>query len=373
MWSVKAFGNKKVAKNYNISLVLFFTIIILFSSTCIFGQVNPNYHYVEGYYKKDGTHVPGHYKTNPNYTNRDNYTTKPNINPWTNKPGYIEPDQNFLNIYEENGISNKLAGLFESAYELHREKKYQESLDLCNEIVLEQEESYTYLELIGWNFIGLGNYQSALNAFKTKTLIDGNTPQNLSLLYITYKLNNYENDAMQILQGASVNYNLNKEFQENLREQIRRVHINYILKNPSFLNLILNDKDIYIGSHWLSVFGNCMNCKVENVTKRTLDIGNELNTMRVHFDEEWGSIIMGLEFLYPKSEFTLLKNILMNLGYKHIGDTTLDTFVRESKNLTGTVPASIYRKSEHQGIILFAVDLDGNEYSKYFKVLIRKG
>lgn len=59
-----------------------------------YGQVNPNYHYVNGYYRSNGTYVKGHYRTNPNSTNRDNYSTKPNVNPWTGKKGYIEPDNN---------------------------------------------------------------------------------------------------------------------------------------------------------------------------------------------------------------------------------------------------------------------------------------
>ena len=64
-----------------------------------YGQVNPNHHYVNGYYRSDGTYVQGHYRTNPNSTNRDNYTTKPNVNPWTGKKGYIEPDNNYVPTY----------------------------------------------------------------------------------------------------------------------------------------------------------------------------------------------------------------------------------------------------------------------------------
>lgn len=62
----------------------------------LLAQVNPNNHYVNGYYRSDGTYVKGHYRTNRNHTNRDNYTTKPNVNPYTGKKGYIEPDNNYL-------------------------------------------------------------------------------------------------------------------------------------------------------------------------------------------------------------------------------------------------------------------------------------
>ena len=50
-------------------------------------QVNPDNHYVNGYYKTDGTYVEGHYRTDPNNTVYDNYSTYPNINPYTGQQG----------------------------------------------------------------------------------------------------------------------------------------------------------------------------------------------------------------------------------------------------------------------------------------------
>lgn len=46
---------------------------------------------VRGYTKKDGTYVPPHNRTNPNNTQRDNWTSKPNQNPYTGKDGTKEP------------------------------------------------------------------------------------------------------------------------------------------------------------------------------------------------------------------------------------------------------------------------------------------
>lgn len=43
--------------------------------------------YVEGYTRDDGTYVPGHFKTEPNDTLNDNYSTKGNVNPYTGEPG----------------------------------------------------------------------------------------------------------------------------------------------------------------------------------------------------------------------------------------------------------------------------------------------
>ena len=79
-------------------------IFLLFSLT-IFSQVNPNYHKVKGYTRKDGTYVKPHYRTNRNNTNRDNYTTKPNINPHTGKRGYINPDSKSTYTYPSSTSS----------------------------------------------------------------------------------------------------------------------------------------------------------------------------------------------------------------------------------------------------------------------------
>lgn len=71
------------------------TIAVAMLSLISFAQVNSDYTYVNGYYKSNGTYVEGHYRTKPNNTNRDNYATKPNVNPWTGKQGTVKPDNNY--------------------------------------------------------------------------------------------------------------------------------------------------------------------------------------------------------------------------------------------------------------------------------------
>jgi hypothetical protein len=44
---------------------------------------NPNNHYVAPHTNSDGSYVDGHYRTNPNSTQRDNYGTLGNYNPNT--------------------------------------------------------------------------------------------------------------------------------------------------------------------------------------------------------------------------------------------------------------------------------------------------
>ncbi|AXW40048.1 hypothetical protein HFK86_26015 [Ralstonia pseudosolanacearum] len=48
-------------------------------------------HYTNGYTRRDGTHVDGHFQTNPNSTQRDNWSAKGNVNPHTGKEGTKEP------------------------------------------------------------------------------------------------------------------------------------------------------------------------------------------------------------------------------------------------------------------------------------------
>ena len=48
---------------------------------------NPSSHHVSPYTTSKGTSVPGHFKTNSNTTQRDNYGTRGNVNPYTGAVG----------------------------------------------------------------------------------------------------------------------------------------------------------------------------------------------------------------------------------------------------------------------------------------------
>ena len=50
-------------------------------------------HSVKGHVHKDGTYVQPHRATNPNHTQRDNWSSKPNSNPYTGKPGTKEAEK----------------------------------------------------------------------------------------------------------------------------------------------------------------------------------------------------------------------------------------------------------------------------------------
>lgn len=92
--------------------VLLKTLAGLLMAAPVCAQVNPNNHWVDAYTTQDGVYVPGHYATDPNYTNRDNYSTYPNVNPWTGQQGTIAPDNNFPNQPQQPGsvMSSRASG-----------------------------------------------------------------------------------------------------------------------------------------------------------------------------------------------------------------------------------------------------------------------
>jgi hypothetical protein len=48
--------------------------------------------YVKGYYRKNGTYVQSHYRSDRNHTNHDNYSAVGNTNPFTGSVGRVPRD-----------------------------------------------------------------------------------------------------------------------------------------------------------------------------------------------------------------------------------------------------------------------------------------
>jgi hypothetical protein len=83
-----------------LSLICLFILGFVTIGTC---QINNNHVWVNGYYKLDGTYIPGHFRTAPNSTNLDNFSTVGNINPYTYQPGWIPRDRTSIitNVYPQ--------------------------------------------------------------------------------------------------------------------------------------------------------------------------------------------------------------------------------------------------------------------------------
>jgi uncharacterized protein YgiM (DUF1202 family) len=95
----------------------FITLILVFliSVIGVFGQTNSNHVKVKGYYRKDGTYVQPHYRTAPNSTNRDNFSTKGNVNPYTGEAGYVTPDsKSYSYPSERNSTTNSSSNNYNS-------------------------------------------------------------------------------------------------------------------------------------------------------------------------------------------------------------------------------------------------------------------
>ena len=64
----------------------FLFIVFLFAAANSFAQSSV---YVQGYTKSNGTYVQGHYRTTPDYTINNNWSTVGNVNPHTGKAGTV--------------------------------------------------------------------------------------------------------------------------------------------------------------------------------------------------------------------------------------------------------------------------------------------
>jgi hypothetical protein len=47
--------------------------------------------HVDGYMRKDGTYVPPHYRTVPDNSRTNNFSSQGNINPYTGREGTVNP------------------------------------------------------------------------------------------------------------------------------------------------------------------------------------------------------------------------------------------------------------------------------------------
>ena len=73
----------------NIIKKILTTILLLIITSLSFFSVADAYSSVRGYYKPStGRYIMPHYRTSPNRTKWDNWSTKGNYNPYTGKKGY---------------------------------------------------------------------------------------------------------------------------------------------------------------------------------------------------------------------------------------------------------------------------------------------
>jgi hypothetical protein len=66
--------------------IAIYSLLTLAFSASAFAQV-----YVQGHTRADGTYVAPHYRSAPDSTKLNNYSTQGNVNPWTGKEGTVNP------------------------------------------------------------------------------------------------------------------------------------------------------------------------------------------------------------------------------------------------------------------------------------------
>jgi hypothetical protein len=70
---------------------------------------NPNSHGVQGHITNSGTYVQPHQQTNPNSTQRDNYSATGNVNPYTGAVGTRTPRNRVGGFYGDNADPHLVA------------------------------------------------------------------------------------------------------------------------------------------------------------------------------------------------------------------------------------------------------------------------
>ena len=80
----------------------FLFIVFLFAAANSFAQTST---YVSGYTKSNGTYVQGHYRTAPDATITNNWSTVGNVNPYTGKPGTVSYSSSY-STYSSPSYSN---------------------------------------------------------------------------------------------------------------------------------------------------------------------------------------------------------------------------------------------------------------------------
>lgn len=79
-------------------------IALLLSFICVSAFAKDTY--VRGYARKNGTYVPAHHRTSTDSSKLNNYSTRGNTNPYTGKPGTVDPYSTSRSRYDSNNSNS---------------------------------------------------------------------------------------------------------------------------------------------------------------------------------------------------------------------------------------------------------------------------
>ena len=74
---------------------------LLILTLCLLLPAAAQAQYVQGYQRQNGTYVQGYYRSAPDNTTYNNYSTRGNVNPYTGQPGTVNP----VNTYQNRGYN----------------------------------------------------------------------------------------------------------------------------------------------------------------------------------------------------------------------------------------------------------------------------
>jgi len=87
--------------------------VVIFAPTIAAAQTH-----VDGHFRRDGTYVPPHYRTNPDGNALNNWSTRGNVNPYTGERGTVDPYRPSSPSYGSgsSGYGNSLYGTKRRGY-----------------------------------------------------------------------------------------------------------------------------------------------------------------------------------------------------------------------------------------------------------------
>lgn len=95
-------------------------LVTLLSLTCL-SSVALADTYVRGYYRNDGTYVAPHYRSSPNHTKSDNWSTRGNVNPYTGEAG----TRTYDNYNNSRGYGSSYGNSYGNTYGNQRSPQYE--------------------------------------------------------------------------------------------------------------------------------------------------------------------------------------------------------------------------------------------------------
>ncbi|WP_017258478.1 hypothetical protein [Pedobacter arcticus] len=351
--------------------IIYLIILLIVCFDCV-GQVNPNYHYVKGHIRADGIYVRGYYKTNNNQTNRDNYSTKPNINPWTGEAGYIEPDVYYSESYSSTNKSEYLSEDFNKAIELNDNKNYVESIKICKEVIKKYNKAIFTTELLGWNYLAINEKKLALEAFKFNYEKNSKLSFSASILYLAYLINNEPLKAKEL--KSSLKDGLNS-FNGNLIENIRKYNLMIGIPNLEILKLILDNENLYLDQNLLVASGQCSNCKIEFISNNIIDVGEKFLKKRFILEDGIESNCVSVEIECPIEFRESIKNVLSELNFSEKRYIQKPVLRKKGDLREKSITSELYIREKNNklsGVIICDLDLDGELNKSFFTIMIRK-